>query len=156
VHKGNEHAIGEGRVAQDQSANKAVQFWEFENPQHKHNDVYELARYDLGFDYAIDSNNKTMCYKKAVTGSLPGWFDWVSKAQYAGQKRVRHLMIDFWTFKAANIELGLGVLAHDPTHPYLFGMNDTTAQSEFVMLFEKWAPTTPKDPRVFDVPHQCM
>lgn len=154
-------ATANGAVAMDEASNRGIQFYKFDDaPQHKHVDVYELSRYDLGHTYFIDSLNKTNCTVNDVSGNMPEWFGWVSASQACGSRTFRHsFVVDFFCLAANEYSLGVGVPQSDPNRPYFFEINQTDASGDLIkttlIVFDKWSTKTP-NPNMFAVPHECM
>jgi len=126
--------------------------------------IYELARFDMGMIYELDSQNFTICHTRSATGHIPAYWGWLSNATYAGQQSYRGQLFDWWnstsivsgiTFHFAAAFKDAGSAA--PTIPAF-----SAVFWEYNNMFERrtigydvFLPNVTNPATVFAVPKQC-
>ena len=157
---GTYHAFGIGDEARDYAGNRAVFRSEFDHPRFW---IYELARFDTGVGYELDSLNYTTCHNHSLTGHLPSNWAWLANATYVGQSSFRNQLFDWWnsstivsgiTFQFAAAFFDSGNTA--PSVP-AYAVLEWTYNNLFekrTIGYDAFFPQI-NNPNIFDVPSVC-
>jgi len=140
-----------GRIhwASDQPHNKGIEHIEFDESHSDHN-IFYLQRYDLDYIYTIELDEP--CYASKVTGSMPGYWNWIALATYKGAGTFRGFATDRWEATIGYATVGIAVYRERPQ--ILAQYWRLAPQGNVTANFEFFAPLTPPD-SVFDVPRNC-
>lgn len=91
--------FGEGGMAHDQVAQKAVERFELHDQEHRVQ-VLNLQRGDLHEEFALNSEDPRDCHKRNMTSPIYPPFAWIAQADYIGTVKHRELVLDAWEYRA--------------------------------------------------------
>lgn len=145
---------GQGRQASDQTGNMFVEEYFFQDQHHHEIRSFNLARYDLGHTYSINSENQTDCLVRNVTGNLPPFWGWLPLATFIGTHPINnHGVLDIWQYASGGVNITLGVNDANVNVPVWLGRSYQQGYENFD--FQWWNATTPNS-QDFTVPPECQ
>jgi hypothetical protein len=145
---------GSGRISRDEDAGRAVQIDTFVQPDLQSLNVWELERWDIKRRFAIENGGD--CLSFAVAGPMPHVWDWVRRANYAGNVMWQGKEVQRWVDRDSwtGIEREVGVTGNEPKTPVWYELRDRWGKGEYKYLFTSYMHIKPA-PSDFDIPRKC-
>lgn len=137
----------EGWWAVDEPEGKALEDYRFPDPEQ---DIFQLQRYDAGF--AIVVEDRDVCTRTAVNGTMAPVWSWVAAATYEGRQKFGGLQVDIWTFSVGYAAVSVGVTTHNANLPVF--VVRAGQQQDVLIMFQHFEARKPSE-LLFVPPRFC-
>eukprot|EP00118_Oscarella_pearsei_P025783 m.308767 g.308767 ORF g.308767 m.308767 type:complete len:218 (+) comp44731_c0_seq1:50-703(+) len=154
-------AYGEGHWDVDYQGNKSMVRYDVHQPDHHEVTSIYLERYDLGYKYSTNSENKSLCEKTAVTGHMPPTWSYLDDATFKGTEKYNDKEVEIWEGQSGASHTGetvdVGVYEENQNEPVLMKFNLTTNGTVFMVTYEMstFEAKVPPDSS-FKIPKECQ
>jgi len=155
VHEANATHFGTGFIASDTRGNRIAEHFEAEHGPGRTLYIFDLARYDLGHRYYINSEDPRHCNESTLTGNMRAPFYWVAQATYNGTADYHGRRLDIWTYRESSTGGTLHRVGVDPHHPDTPVISErSTPNYRYRYTWRNFIITVPR-PDAFNIPPQC-